>query len=416
MKNRFIVLLTVIFLAPSIGYTQSVTLSPRYVNETNSSTYHSNSRESSDFIYKMDSIVYHKFLGSSKNLTVVFDYNSDGTIKSQKNFEENKLTGSHSYMYSNGKKTQEDFKGKSLDHYLIYQISYAYNSKGQLSTLEMITKDTFGIEKSAVRNIYFYDESGNKVTDIIEEREINAAWTLSGKRDHHYNTKNQIDSSSEAAWYQGKYFIYSYTTYKYEGNKEIEIKYQDMKLDNETEFNPTHKRESNFDINNQPLMAIDYSWDSTTSNWVKESKDEYVSSTVFKMSNTYSLFNSLDDGFDHGLPLRITTSPWEEKNQIYLEPVLDYEMFYSTIDITSFYESATEAISVFPNPAVDWLSLRIPEASGKISVVNALGGVVLEERWEGTSHELSLEDLRPGTYYFTIINKNKTYSDKLMIR
>jgi len=176
-------------------------------------------------------------------------------------------------------------------------------------------------------------------------------------------------------------------------------------------------RETDLDINNQPSLAIDYSWDPIASKWIKESKDEYIASTEFNDSNTYSAFTSLDSDFKHGLPLRITTTPWDEESQVYLEASLDMEMFYSKTIITSFYQSATEATFVFPNPAEGMLTIQNDyEGTKKISIANVLGIVVLEKSWEGESYDLAVDNLQSGTYYYTIVSGNKKYFDKLMIK
>ena len=78
----------------------------------------------------------------------------------------------------------------------------------------------------------------------------------------------------------------------------------------------------------------------------------------------------------------------------------------------SRYKSA--GVSVFPNPAIDYLQVSTSQES-RLLIYNALGALVLDQNVNGGSM-ISVADLQPG-YYHTVVrdlNGSVTYTDKLV--
>ena len=85
-----------------------------------------------------------------------------------------------------------------------------------------------------------------------------------------------------------------------------------------------------------------------------------------------------------------------------------------TVDV-----SAPSALSVFPNPARDWLTVRLPEGSADVVPVvlrNGLGQPVLTRSVGADATELPLTDLRPGLYYLTVVVNGETVTQPVQVR
>ena len=86
---------------------------------------------------------------------------------------------------------------------------------------------------------------------------------------------------------------------------------------------------------------------------------------------------------------------------------------YDACVITSVEEINDKVISVYPNPAMETVTINGVEAS-EVQVYNALGQLVKTVR---NSNEVSLEGLVQGVYLLRILDvKGKVYTNKITIR
>ena len=73
-------------------------------------------------------------------------------------------------------------------------------------------------------------------------------------------------------------------------------------------------------------------------------------------------------------------------------------------------------ISIFPNPATDFVSIRSQEVINEIQVFNNIGQMILDEKIDSENYEFSVSDLQPGLYTIMIRNQSGTTVEKLIIQ
>ena len=99
----------------------------------------------------------------------------------------------------------------------------------------------------------------------------------------------------------------------------------------------------------------------------------------------------------------------------------DVELFHNTTSVFTL-ENSLE-VSIFPNPAVDYLDIRINRPmSGtvEIKLFTLTGQTVIREEVNsnGTefSHRLNLSDLASGVYQVQVTAGNGTWKDKVSVK
>ncbi len=81
----------------------------------------------------------------------------------------------------------------------------------------------------------------------------------------------------------------------------------------------------------------------------------------------------------------------------------------SDITISSGIESEfASQISVYPNPATDFVTVTVPNGSEKISIVNMVGQVVNEMNVDSETTTINIENLEAGVYFVKIAKANET--------
>ncbi len=73
------------------------------------------------------------------------------------------------------------------------------------------------------------------------------------------------------------------------------------------------------------------------------------------------------------------------------------------------------ALEISPNPASDFLMLGAIETITELSVYNASGSLILNERINAKNKRMDLKKLSSGLYYFKVIVGNQTITKKLLI-
>ena len=83
------------------------------------------------------------------------------------------------------------------------------------------------------------------------------------------------------------------------------------------------------------------------------------------------------------------------------------------------YQSNELKISMYPNPAVDYLNLNLTNTSGEIiqvSIFNSLGKNVYQKRWESNNQLLiDVQSLHTGVYTLLIVYQQQKYYKRLVI-
>ncbi|MDC0584667.1 T9SS type A sorting domain-containing protein [Bacteroidales bacterium] len=78
--------------------------------------------------------------------------------------------------------------------------------------------------------------------------------------------------------------------------------------------------------------------------------------------------------------------------------------------------SATENITVFPNPANDYISITGISAEASIQVFNIHGQLIMTKAVRADNISLNIEALPPGAYYVLVKTNNNTVNQKIMVK
>lgn len=96
---------------------------------------------------------------------------------------------------------------------------------------------------------------------------------------------------------------------------------------------------------------------------------------------------------------------------------LYYAVAYDTATSVNTFENTQ--ISIFPNPATDYLTIDFKEKTAslhKVKIVNILGEIVLEEKLTDTKNLINVAGLKSGIYSLVIDAESNRLSTKVIIK
>jgi hypothetical protein len=121
---------------------------------------------------------------------------------------------------------------------------------------------------------------------------------------------------------------------------------------------------------------------------------------VFKAYDCSVDVSSLSDGYyyvtitatDNGTPSRSSTS------------TVVIHLNGSTTGIRE--QKANEVLSIYPNPANTYITVKGNENMQRVAVVDILGNVLVQENVQSTLHTVNLSDLSNGIYFVRVTGKD----------
>jgi PKD repeat protein len=88
-----------------------------------------------------------------------------------------------------------------------------------------------------------------------------------------------------------------------------------------------------------------------------------------------------------------------------------------TVSWTNSVDNSTIEMSIFPNPASDYVTVEMEGAiAQKISVTNALGQVVIEFNPTATTSIINFAGVEPGVYFVNITADGKEFNEKIVVK
>jgi len=88
-----------------------------------------------------------------------------------------------------------------------------------------------------------------------------------------------------------------------------------------------------------------------------------------------------------------------------------------TVSWTNSVDNSTILMSIFPNPASDYVTVEMEGAiAQKISVTNALGQVVIEFNPTATTSIINFAGVEPGVYFVNITADGKEFNEKIVVK
>lgn len=73
-------------------------------------------------------------------------------------------------------------------------------------------------------------------------------------------------------------------------------------------------------------------------------------------------------------------------------------------------------LSIYPNPATDFLMISNDNTVDRVQMVNIFGSVVLDQNLKGTSGKLDISALSPGIYFVTVMSSNQQAVRKITVK
>jgi hypothetical protein len=87
---------------------------------------------------------------------------------------------------------------------------------------------------------------------------------------------------------------------------------------------------------------------------------------------------------------------------------LEYAICKDIVASVSSREEALSNVQVYPNPVNDMLHIKLTEAAASVSVVNAIGVVVITKQQRGNVFSIDTSSLPPGLYFVRVLREDKT--------
>jgi hypothetical protein len=340
---------------------------------------------------------------------------------------------------------------------------HAYDAGGKkTSEIRYAWNDSTSQWILAAKDEYTYDASGNNTLFVLNLWDPNTAqWVIYYKEGYACNAGGNVTLDSVYYWDEnaGQWFNWSKTEYSYNAGGNVSLYIDKYWDENTSQWANNYKSEFTYDVDGNPTALIGYLPDGNTSQWYFDYKEEYVYNdsefkNLIKVNYFYWdsrtsqwIFFGYDDitydvnrnivlimeyEYDNGLDQssnfakietvynafgNITTvfyfwnktsSEWETDNK-----KTDY---YSQHDITGVPSIPERKVSVYPNPAKEFIVFDVPEISGSATVelFNAEGKKVLEQKLP-ENRQINVGNLHKGQYLYRLKDSGKTYAGKITV-
>jgi hypothetical protein len=253
---------------------------------------------------------------------------------------------------------------------IVNKYEYSYNANGNLTSDRIYYFDwTAGQWVSSNKNEYSYDANGNIISRIFYDWDRTIGqWVYNINIEYHYDDYGNNTSTV--------YYHWEENTSKWVGYNKIEYQYlTNGKKSLETYFDWIHS---------------DSQW--VSNSWLQFTYDDDDNITLSKY------FSRLDDSQDE----------WFEEIAIYY--------YYLDLNPTLVTGLSESKISVYPNPASDYVVFDLPNISesATIELFDIQGKKVLELKLS-ENKQVSLSNLSKGLYMYKLSNVGIIYKGKLII-
>ena len=261
---------------------------------------------------------------------------------------------------------------------------YKYDSQNNL-----VADSTYSYMSSSWTSKTEYTIDGNGNISQIDNYEWSAGWVPSGRELHTFNTDDNIIRSISQV-YNGTLFVNSrLDSFAYNAGATIYNLYESR------------------------------TWDNVDAEWVYESREIRVINSSNRVAvQTYKNFDTLTLSWQDNITIDWTYTSFnnpamgiitfDEFGVEVAEVYLYYETYYD-LAVKNVKQNTGKLIA-YPNPATEklTLSLQTPVSNATIQVTSMVGQTVFRTRqpFSGTSAEIPVNHLQPGTYRLTVHDAN----------
>lgn len=302
---------------------------------------------------------------------------------------------------------------------LYYSTTFSYDSKNNRTG--MITEHWNGTSlESSYQYISTFDDNNNEITYLAQRLE--GSWTDLYKYFFEYDENNNrislifkkygntssVDSCKSYSFYDSnnnmlkelflwkinnEWVNYEQHLFTYSNNNMLSILVQ--KWDNNL-WSDLARNLYTYDLNNNQTSEISQDW--VGGNWRNNLKYKHTfNNDNNKNSTTFHWYNNDGISYYSG----------------------DSTYYYSHMSSYDINKQETQTISIYPNPATDFVSFINDNVNNEIvefRIYSVMGVLVRSEILEQFNHQINVKDLSNGTYFITIRLKKLKYNQKLIIQ
>ncbi len=321
---------------------------------------------------------------------------------------------------------------------------YSYfSSEEQLDSLVILTMDTVSqMYEPSFKFEEVYDNGVNTMSKTYQADSITGAWNLMMQDEYTFNNSGHLmmEESSifipdSADWYHSSRTEYvvdasgrvdstkeyfwmpvmdvwqpsSVTEHMYnnDGMLESEITYtQDFMSPG---WNPETKSEYTYNSEGNQVVQTDYMWDMTGESWVLESKD-----SIIYANGRRPLVEFYYDTPGGGGWFLTTKSNSQPQAELYLRE----KTFFTWQEVSAVEpEVADRDISVYPNPATDYINIRVKNPlNSSVRLFDMKGSLVYEKPLTSETTSLPVKNLIKGAYLVKVNSQNKINTQVILVK
>lgn len=174
----------------------------------------------------------------------------------------------------------------------------------------------------------------------------------------------------------------------------------------------TSKTENEFDLQNNQTSTIQSDWDTQTNMWVYAHKNVYSYDLAYVLTDLI-----LPEGFSGSLKNKVThTLSYSFVNEAWLQAT-EYTYYYTNTTTTGLVSKASNALTVYPNPAIDKVVFSDKTNNGATLQLFNQQGRLMYNNTIMMDQPVSVEHMIPGIYLYRLsTNGTLNYNGTLIIQ
>lgn len=409
---------------------------------------------------RLDSIIEEELDSITKQIRLSakteFKYNAAGNVTQEIYYSWDKSSGkwigdwkSENLWNAQGKQYQTidsewDVDAKKWVN--IYKAETSYNTNGQVTT-ELSSDWDLTSEKwqNNWKTEYSYNGDGNKTQQISSmfDDEMNQ-WEVSTKYEYSYNSAGKVNQ--ETRYYSdggSEYLMFSKSdhTYNADGSLKQIVTYTSdfmggWKLSSRSEFVydssgnltretsyasnqqsselvATWRNEYVYDSNGNMYQEFDYEWDMASNKWFVDWKTEYSFNNSYSYDELLLPYSDIQKYFMHMITSNIHYEPDEDTGELIVTGKM--KAYYSPVNISGINDISEHELSVFPNPASDFVMIGTGDLNQVVLVeLFDIEGNKVISRYQSGNEKIYVNQLNSGIYICRVHFNDQIISSKMV--
>lgn len=268
---------------------------------------------------------------------------------------------------------------------------------------------------------YSYDDNGNLVLEISYIYDSNKSqWNVSEKKEFSYDTNGNktitqlINTSKNEATYDANGKLAYFGNYNWNSNTSQWIINTMYSLDTsrntilfiDSDYSGQFKLEYTYDGNGNLTLFVPFQWDKNASKWIEHELKRFERSDIWKQVYTYD---------SNGNKTMEIIYNWDETANRFVNGTKT-TWYYSPLNITFVPNTHLNKLTVYPNPAKDFIVFDLPNGSESVIVelYDIQGKKVVQQKLTET-RLIAVVQLPKGLYLYRLADGETIYSGKLVV-